>query len=273
MHIIILTLLFVLVIYILLLIFKQTYKRRLSIPIYYINLDKSENRRNTLMNQFKRYNIRNYKRISGVTPDIIEETNKQLFKNTCSYQTEIEFACLLSHLKSIHTAYINRDEYALILEDDIIIHRMVNYENLLKTTPEDWEILQLHVLNANLYDKDKDLWIPYTDLNWSTAAYLLNRKGMINVLSACFTNYDNPNFENLQINWDTLSKIQPCVSDFIIYQIAKTYSCNDLLFRTPTVESTIHNDHLPTHKLHEDKTLEYFINNGYKNKSIGYTIM
>lgn len=229
-----------------------------NVPIYYINLDKSINRNKLMIEQLTKYNIKNYKRIRAVSPQVISTDNKKIYSQVCPYQNELEFACLLSHLKTIHTAYMNNNKYALILEDDVIIHRMVDFNNLLKTTPNDWEILQLHVLNADVYDKNKSLWIPYKQINWSMAAYLINRKGMEHVLSECFTNYKTDNFEELKINWDTFSKLQPCVSDFTIYNIAKVYSCNDLLFRVPTEESTIHNHHLPIHKGHEDKTIEFF---------------
>lgn len=241
-----------------------------DVGIYYINLDRSVHRKTAITKQLDNFHITNYKRIVAITPDNIDDINKTRYSNVCSYQTEIEFACLLSHLKSIHTAYINGDYNALILEDDIIIKRMPDFKNLLKTAPKDWEILQLHILNGDVYDKDGDLWLPYTHVNWSTAAYLLNRRGMKNILSNCFTNYTNPDFEKLQINWNLLKNIQPCVSDFVIYHIAKTYSCNDLFFVTPTNESTIHMEHMPIHKYHEDKTMSHFLTHGFRNKNIGY---
>ncbi len=254
---------------IMLIIYLYLYFNSYNVSIYYINLDKSTDRKEKMTKQLHKYNINKFKRINAVTPEKISKQYKKLFSHVCRHQTEIEIACLMSHLKAIHTAYINGDDYALILEDDVIINRMVHFNNILKTAPNDWEILQLHVLNYNIYDKDKDLWIPYSTQNWSTAAYIINRKGMIHVLSVVFRNFQK-GFNNLQINWGSVSKLAPCVADFLIYNIAKTYSCNDLLFITPAKESTIHTSHLPIHKLHEDKIMEYFTKHGYKNKDIGY---
>ena len=225
-----------------------------------------------MIEQFKKYNIQNYKRIKAITPSVIDEDNKKIYSDVCKTQTEIEFACLLSHLKAIHTAYRNNDEYALILEDDAIIHRLINFKNLFKTAPYDWEVLQLHVLNYKIYDTNKALWIPHTDENWSCTAYVINRKGMKNVLSRVFVNYNKElEFEDLTLNWYTLSIQQPCVSDFIIYKIAKTYTVNDLLFTIPAMTSTIHSDHIDHHKIHEHNTREFFLKNGYKNTDIAYT--
>jgi GR25 family glycosyltransferase involved in LPS biosynthesis len=250
----------------------QNEVREYNIPIYYINLDKSLDRNKHMIEQFKKYNIQNYKRIKAITPSDIPEINKQIYSNVCNGNTELELACLYSHLKTIHTAYINNDEYALILEDDAIIHRLINFKNLFKTAPYDWELLQLHVTNSTIFDKNKDLWLPYKDGNWSTVAYVINRKGMNNILSKIFLNYNKERkLEDFILNGYTLSLYKPCVADFTIYKIAKTYSCNDLLFTSPATTSTIHPEHLPYHQIEEDNILKFFLKNGYKNTDIAYT--
>jgi GR25 family glycosyltransferase involved in LPS biosynthesis len=240
-----------------------------NIPIYYINLDKSLDRNKDMIEQFKKYNIQNYTRIKAITPSDIPEINKKIYSNVCKDNTELELACLYSHLKTIHTAYINNNEYALILEDDAIIHRLINFKNLFKTAPFDWEILQLHVINYQMFNINKDLWLPYKEGHWSTAAYVINRKGMNNILSKIFLNYNKERkLEDFILNRYTLSLYLPCVADFTIYNIAKTYSCNDLLFTSPATTSTIH----PDHKMSEDNTHEFFLKNGYKNTDIAYPI-
>lgn len=242
-----------------------------GLPIYYINLDSSEDRKKNLIKEFEKYNIKNYRRIAGITPSIINPKYKKNFVASCPHQNELEFACLLSHLKSIHTAFKNGHEIALIVEDDMRIHRLINFKKLLQTAPKDWEILQMYAFNGDMYRNENDLWVPHSINNWSSLAYIINREGMIKVLSSCFNNYKNPNFEELDINWETFLKKQPCVADFLIYQIAKTYSCTDLFFTIPpNNDSTIHSDHLPTHQYHDNVMHEYFSKHGFKNSEIGY---
>jgi GR25 family glycosyltransferase involved in LPS biosynthesis len=91
-----------------------------DLPIYWINLKRSEDRRNYMIEEFNKYNITNHTRIDAIDG---KELDIDLFNNehnVCSKRkmTISEIGCSLSHIKAIKTAYDNKDEYAIIMEDD-----------------------------------------------------------------------------------------------------------------------------------------------------------
>jgi glycosyl transferase family 25 len=88
-----------------------------DIPIFWINLERSERRRNIMQTELDRYNL-NHTRIEAVDGNNIdlEECNKNYTIN--EKMNKYEIACALSHMKAIQHCYNQGLEYALILEDD-----------------------------------------------------------------------------------------------------------------------------------------------------------
>jgi GR25 family glycosyltransferase involved in LPS biosynthesis len=162
---------------------------------YWINIDKSVNRKNFMEKQFNNLNIENY-RISAITPDDFENVLVQKQPLSCNYPgcntCHYEFACLCSHIKAMQEGLKTNDEYFVIIEDDMFIPFIVDYEKLINNMPKDTEILQMMILYGNtvntLYDKLYLNDIHY--LRWqyllpSTGQYLISRQGAKN-LSTCF---------------------------------------------------------------------------------------
>jgi GR25 family glycosyltransferase involved in LPS biosynthesis len=254
-----------------LLIFYYIWKNSLTfkVPIYYINIDESVDRKIYIINEFKKFNI-NINRIKGITPNDIQESNKLKYHLKCPTNTDLEFACLLSHLKAIHTSYINNDDYSMIIEDDIIIHRMINFEKLIETTPKDWDILQMFSLQSDhLYPvEDKSLWSKNIGKNFSAIAYIINRKGMKKILQSFYPTTYNKDYNSLILDFTYFNNL--CVSDYLLYSLVNTYICRDLFFTAKTTESTLHTEHLPWQKQDIDKTMDLFNKYGYRNLDIGY---
>ena len=88
-----------------------------DIPIFWINLDRSERRRTIMQTKLDKYNL-NHTRIEAVDGNKIEldEYNKNYIIN--EKMNKYEIACALSHMKVIQHCYDQGLEYALILEDD-----------------------------------------------------------------------------------------------------------------------------------------------------------
>ena len=88
-----------------------------DIPIFWINLERSERRRTILQTELDRYNL-NHTRIAAVDGNNIDldECNKKYTIN--EKMNKYEIACALSHMKAIQHCYDQGLEYALILEDD-----------------------------------------------------------------------------------------------------------------------------------------------------------
>jgi GR25 family glycosyltransferase involved in LPS biosynthesis len=153
------------------------------IPVYWINLDESIDRRNKIINQFLEQGVPN-RRISAIKQD------KPLI------------GCCYSHIKAIHTAWIEGNELAIICEDDVdfsnasVIFTRIN--NLLNTLPasvaNDWDVLQIQYTEPH-FSKGLQNYIEQfksthdnsaNELKnrmikgylYGAVAYLMNRRGM-----------------------------------------------------------------------------------------------
>jgi GR25 family glycosyltransferase involved in LPS biosynthesis len=210
-------------------IYNRLYPRKqmITIPVYYINMDKSKDRNEWMIEQLSK-NVERYYRVSGVNGYEIKNKEHDTvdgveFYNDFKELTIPEIGCTLSHLKAIQTAYENGENIAIIMEDDVYVD-MTNLiddsvEELVKNAPEELEILQLVHLGSNLNKSSKIFkqytFHPHTRGNYEscTSSYLINRKGMENILKRLGR---NPYY--LDINTSDSG-----VSDCIIYDNATTF--------------------------------------------------
>lgn len=153
---------------------------KISYNLYYINLDRSVERRYFMEKQFKENNI-SYVRIPAIDGDnininYINRCTKKISKN--------EIGCTLSHILAIKKAFDDNCEIAVICEDDINFslinkwnEKISDILNMIKT---DWHIIKLHENNEkfiiNTNDKPK-LSIIHKKTA-STGLYIINRKSM-----------------------------------------------------------------------------------------------
>lgn len=155
-------------------------KNNISYNLYYINLEKSLDRRIFMEKQFKENNI------SFVRIDAIDGNNIKIkYKNRCTKKiSNGELGCTLSHIKAIKTAYDNNCEIAVICEDDINFslinkwnEKISDIINMIKT---DWHIIKLHENNSRLIinnNENPKLNIIH-EKTASTGLYVINRKSM-----------------------------------------------------------------------------------------------
>lgn len=246
---------------------------KIDVPIYYINLDRSENRKEFMEKQFRTFNIYDYKRISGVDAKKLKNISHDTIDNitfTNNYKTlkKNEVGCLLSHLKAIKTAYDSGLEQVLILEDDCSLNLMVFWEDKLTSllnrfNKPDWEIFQLFTTNClDLKSKSCSLQSGKKDC-WGCVAYLINKKGMKKVIDYIKTSNNNEIILGKYFN----NKLFPIKgqSDIFIYQIAKTYYLNIPLFfaNNSDLISTIQTDKNPDTISFDaaNKIIDYYIKN------------
>ena len=131
-------------------------------PIYYINLDRSPDRRTFMEKQFKKLKVDHMvTRIKAVDGNKLTNANSGnimdpnlgniTYTNNYSNHKMGELGCLLSHLISIKTAYNENKSYALILEDDINIAPLGMNDNIIKSiisnAPSNWSIISLLCTN------------------------------------------------------------------------------------------------------------------------------
>jgi GR25 family glycosyltransferase involved in LPS biosynthesis len=130
-------------------------------PKFYINLDRSEDRKERLIEQMSEYKIKNFNRIKAIDgKDIVNIKNGSIdqFKykiNTSKKYNCSELAITLSHLKAI----LQTTQMSIIMEDDIdmilVPHWTIKFQNLIKMIPEDCDIFLLANRENDLPDKIK----------------------------------------------------------------------------------------------------------------------
>lgn len=179
-----------------------------SVPVFWVNLNKSKTRRKYFSEQLENLGMQN-QRIRAVTPEDDVVKGATLAVIPAVQQTSVELSCVISHLIAIHTAIydeISKDkQYALITEDDVSFELDVDFLTLAELAPKDFGALQLmtssSVVVKNYWNKYKEeLSIHKTNNTakhgitgafpdellwkrrrvdsqyWSTQAYLINKK-------------------------------------------------------------------------------------------------
>ena len=138
--------------------------------IFWINVDSHIDRKNHMERQL---NCHGYcqQRVSAMTP-------RQIPSHP-GIRSELEYACLFSHLETLRLAMSLRDaEWALISEDDIYICGLFDISKISKSAPANAEVLQLTSINAGIYEPliqilrtPDSLWLPWMRHHSGTQLY------------------------------------------------------------------------------------------------------
>ena len=241
-----------------------------KLPIYYINLDRSPDRKKFMEDQFKLYNLP-FTRIKGVDGKTLNSKKGMIEKNLY-YKNNYKvvdwkknknmniLGCTLSHLKAIITAYENGDEMALIFEDDTSLALCPfwkeNLQEQIKKLPKDWGAFNL-ATNRKECMQSKQKILPFSKFKCCCcAAYIVNRKGMNDILRDLYTFDDNGGFITLdKTNHRNSSVDHHLISDWFIYNRTNSYTYNDTpLFFQYIIgnKSTIHRKNNKMMKSHRD---------------------
>tara|TARA_B110000003_G_scaffold218556_1_gene218215 strand:+ start:1625 stop:2362 length:738 start_codon:yes stop_codon:yes gene_type:complete len=217
----------------------------------WINIDKNEKRKAFMCKQFNENNIENI-RVSAITPLMFDKVlhNNHTRPLTCKYPgcitCDYEFACLCSHIKAMQECLKYKDEYFVIMEDDISLPFLIDYNKLINSTEKKFDILQLLILYNNTIEslnnvfKEKNiLFIKWQYLLPSTGMYIISRKSAEKLVTMYFNEnkYDFSKFDG-QI-----------VADVLLYKSVNTI-CSTIPYCYPNIDmgSEIHPDHLIAHK-------------------------
>jgi GR25 family glycosyltransferase involved in LPS biosynthesis len=205
-------------------------------PFFYINMNRSTDRRAKMEKLFHDFGISNYNRVEAVDGNKIVHLEPRLSK--------YEEATTLSHLKAVHEFYESGLDSAIICEDDLSLEWIdlwkKSLNEIINEAPIDFEILQLaYTLYPHNFHHIKQDYNPFLLVTFNGAmAYYITRKGAEKILKE--HTYQNPRLNKY-------IKIRP-VSDVLIFDLAKTYTYKYCLFTYPDDnKSTIHNDHLSIH--------------------------
>lgn len=167
-----------------------------EIKKYYINLDRSVERRNYIEEQVERLGIKNIERVPGVDGKKLDNSKKgniDEFKVDIKWPGKLrkgETGCLLSHIRAIKKFSESEDEYAIIMEDDIILDMakswsfsFLNFLKEVRCRPE------IDIINLASYGHEtpkKDfIFLERKDTKYHrTLAYLITRKGSEKLLDS-----------------------------------------------------------------------------------------
>jgi len=249
-----------------------------NIPVYYLNLDRSPNRKIYMENQFKRYGINHFKRIRAIDGAGIKKPIKTFKKDHTSTIDGVEFwnnytnlkptelACTLSHLNAIRTALNDGLEQVLIVEDDCSFALLPYWEKTLddyiEEFPNDWSCVSLFNMACYI---DKNL-PDYIDMKHTACngavAYIINRKGMKSVMETM----DNDILimdKHHPKNNNTVSKLTSLADVFIYNRIKNCYQRKIPIFfpynEVGTQDSTIHTDHTWRHNLFANEIIKIYV--------------
>jgi len=217
---------------------------------FWINIDKSIERRKFMENQFQKNNIDN-QRVSAFTPNDFDNILVQKRPLTCKHpgcnSCEYEFACLTSHIKAIQEGFKSGDDYFVIMEDDIYIPNKIDYDAFVKDIPKDAEIVQMLILYGgtvktlyNLFARYDVRFIKWQYLLPSAGMYIISRKGAEKIINLF---YD----DNLK-KYDFSKTPYQIVADVLLYESVNSYATT-LPYAYPenSLGSEIHPDHLEAH--------------------------
>lgn len=234
-----------------------------DVCVYWINLNRSIERRNHMYFLFATYFINN-KRIEAYDGKEIDTYNNLDFEVTNKNINNYEYCCTFSHLKSIKTAYDNGDKMAIISEDDLCLDYYKKWKHniteIINIAPEDWEIIKLHcnyekhinklIKRHNTFSEHRTpfFW-KWENRSSSALLYIINRNGMKKIIEKFLINN----------KWKLTDAIAS-KAEYTLYNKANTYDYM-LPFGNHLInDSNINNKHINVHIEGSNAIKNYFDN-------------
>lgn len=163
--------------------------------IFVIHYDKLVERKKCIINQMKKFNL-DFEFVSNHGKENISLEEKKKFRRI----TDAEISLMLHHIECLKQISLENDnEYALILEDDVLLNKDFNklLEIYIKQLPADWDMLfigngcNLHIpqelLTNNQFIYKKDV---YQGASRCADSYLITKK----CAKFIFEKFQQPNY-------------------------------------------------------------------------------
>ncbi len=220
--------------------------------IYWINLDRSTDRRKRMKKMlkdpvFKGKKIIRISAVDGKAPDIDQVLNANFEGMQPEKFTKVEYACLLSHLNAIKHFSESNDQVALIMEDDMTLefkpYWKKSTKEIMNEAPSDWETIQLCYIISNM--TPRKLYTKNTGNLFSTGAYIINPNGTKKIL-----NYSTKHILNQNIKHPADDYLINSTNTYVYKYPMFIYGNNET--------STIHKDHIDWH-IRSKKTIINYI--------------
>jgi len=198
-----------------------------AIPVYWINLDRSVERRREVEDLMKKYNMEHH-RFPAIDGKTLDADSLCVLPHGYPHSMN-ELGCLLSHLELIKQCserVCDNCDVIMIAEDDVSFEYVSpsNFPHELnkavENAPSDWEILQLSWIVHRESKIDRIQYQHWKSHIYGTACYLINRKGINKIMGL---------YQDGKWLLDA-EKHQKMVADYLIYHLAATYT-----YRPPIV--------------------------------------
>jgi GR25 family glycosyltransferase involved in LPS biosynthesis len=230
--------------------------------IYYINLDRSPDRNQETINNFNKFSINKYTRVSA-----IDYKDQDLSRYSDLGLTNQEIAVLLSHMKAVEQFVSSGEEWAIICEDDVEFdtaqHWQFSWLDFFKYLPKNADIVQLVISTRNSMDIDFQLhhrkfW------DFGAVAYLINTK-RANDLIAYYKPDGYFNFKKYKKtyvydkeNHEFFKTMKYPTSEEILYTLNNENSYSFPLFSyAPEKTSLVHN-HESQHEFSRNRVYQFW---------------
>ena len=241
----------------------NTFKDGIDV-IYWINLDRSQDRKQNMENIFQDNSLRNIPNIRIKAVDGKSENIEKYIKNKKEEGIEsTEYACTISHLNAIREFSNTNYNIALILEDDVCLdfkpYWNKTVKDMIDSAPNDWDIIQIcYILLGKKPDQDYEL-DPSSKNLCSTAAYIINNRAAKKLMQKI----DYSGKYNLEMDL-------PHQADRYLYKALVTYCYKYpyFIYRTEN-ESYIHPEHINFHN-HSKNLIKNMYDYGYYDISWYY---
>lgn len=230
--------------------------------IYWINLDRSPDRTENMLDLFQddaflKVPTYRFSAVDGKSDNIdnlIDVKEKTI--------TDGEYGCLLSHLEIMREFSKSNYDVALILEDDTTLEFKPYWKKDLKdviaNAPSDWEIIMLCYISNDI---PKDEYTYNKNQYWSTLAYVINRPGATRIINDIYR--DGKYHLESEINNE---------ADQYIFQKVRTYVYKYSYFIYKYGEtSTLHQRAVSRHDLSRQRIENMLMGNETDNVSEGFT--
>jgi GR25 family glycosyltransferase involved in LPS biosynthesis len=221
-------------------------------PIYVINMEKSTDRKEYIIEHFNKYNISEYTFVNGI--DGSKEDLSALINNIDQLLvSKNEISCGMSHLKAISYWLETSDsEYAIIVEDDVSLETSdfwnFTWNDFFTAVKKPYDILQLAITNNFIINNRLHL---REHLDWCAAVYLIKRSFAEKLVKKYLVDGKYTFSRNRNLS----------VPEGVIYTGSLCYSI-PLFTYTTQFESSLNQFHVNTiHTSCRNQTLRYWQNN------------
>lgn len=224
--------------------------------VLWINLDRNLERYHARLHdvnllQEGGINVERIQAIDGMDDDVMMHFESERRPE----KSDVEYACLLSHLKAIQRFHRSNWSTIVILEDDVSFELSKYWNQSIRTVldsaPSDWGVLKLSYMTLDPMDRVKRSYSAWNG-TWSTLAYAINRSGANSIMS----------LRNKTSKRWTLPPANSSFheADWVLFTTARTYVYKLPFFIWSKSRSDIHPDHMQTQNKCRDRLLQVWEN-------------